>query len=227
MSSDWLPRDRQGQLNLAKRWDKVLAAKPDGTTTNAEAWGIPQADVTELHSLTEAAEGLLAKVEGPDATATLREAYRGAFEALQKAMREMYWYFSKPKFPNANRVLLGLPVHDPNPTPVPNPTSRPLLYGLQSLGGFAVRTHFRDEHIAHSQAVLPGCNGCLLNYYYGPEKILDVTQLGLTQLLTASPAIIQLPPEAEGAWLSMAPRWQLDREGILGPWGPIEYLRVT
>jgi hypothetical protein len=54
-----------------------------------------------------------------------------------------------------------------------------------------------------------------------------VEQLKRTQLFTASPAILQLPPEAEGAWLSVVPRWQLSKEGILGPWGVVEHVRVT
>jgi hypothetical protein len=124
-------------------------------------------------------------------------------------------------------MALGLTPRSSTHTSVADPTSRPLLYDVQGVGGFAVRLHFKDEHIEHSQAVLPGCNGCLVNYHYGPEQITNVEQLKLTQLFTASPAYLQLQPEAEGMWLSLVPRWQLDKDGILGPWGPIEHVRIT
>jgi hypothetical protein len=122
---------------------------------------------------------------------------------------------------------LGIHLRDEIPTSVAEPTSRSLLSKVQALGGFAVSFHFHDEHIEHSQAVLPGCNGCLVNYHYGPEKVLDVTQLEQTHLFTASPARLVLPPDAEGQWLSLSSRWQLDKGGILGQPGPIEYVRVT
>jgi hypothetical protein len=56
---------------------------------------------------------------------------------------------------------------------------------------------------------------------------MEVKQLMFTQLLTQSPTILQFPPEAEGLWLSIAPSWQLNKEGIVGPWGTIQYVRIT
>ncbi|MDR3311507.1 MAG: hypothetical protein LBS64_00010 [Spirochaetaceae bacterium] len=123
-NTDWMPGIRAEVLALAVRWDGVLAAKPDGVKTNAEAWGIPDAEVTGLHTLIEGAAELLTTVEGPGATATLREKCREAFEALEKAMRALYWYFSNPKFLDADRVLLGLHLHDRTPTPVPVPVTQ-------------------------------------------------------------------------------------------------------
>jgi hypothetical protein len=147
-------------------------------------------------------------------------------------MRHVKRVYIDPGFENgiisqSDYLALGLTLPDTTKTPVANPTSRPLLYDLKDLGGFAVQMHFKDEHIEHSQAVLPGCNGCLVNYHYGPEQVTDVNQLKLTQLVTASPVILRLPPEAEGTWLSIVPRWQLEKDGILGPWGVIEHVRVT
>jgi hypothetical protein len=124
-------------------------------------------------------------------------------------------------------MALGLTPHSKTHTPAAVPTSRPLIFELKTLGGFAVRVHFRDEHVEHSQAILPGCNGCLAHYHYGPVKLMDVKQLMFTKLLTMSPVILQLPPEAEGMWLSIVPCWQLNRDAVLGPWGTIEYVRVT
>jgi hypothetical protein len=122
MSNDWMPGSRAAVMALAKRWDEVLAAtQPGGVDTNAKAWEIPAADVTALHDQIAAADGLLAKVDGPDATATIREQCREAYEALEHEMRDLHWYFSRPGFKDADRVTLGLPIHDKKPTPVPIP----------------------------------------------------------------------------------------------------------
>jgi hypothetical protein len=56
---------------------------------------------------------------------------------------------------------------------------------------------------------------------------MDVKLLKETQLLTASPARLVFQSDTEGQWLSISPRWQLERDGILGQPGPIEYVRIT
>jgi hypothetical protein len=53
-------------------------------------------------------DALLTKVEGPDATATLREECRETFAQLEKLMRDLHWYFAKPGFPADMLVSLGL-----------------------------------------------------------------------------------------------------------------------
>jgi hypothetical protein len=224
--NDWLPGPIEAFKTFAGNFCTMVV-------DNAAAWHLSDADKTATATLKAAFD---AAQEAADTPATRThvsiEAAQAARNTLEAHLRHIKRVYIDPGFESglislSEYLALGLSPRDTTPSPVADPTSRPLLYGLQSLGGFAVRTHFKDEHRAHSQAVLPGCNGCLLNYYYGPEQIKDVEQLGLTQLLTASPAIIHLPPDAEGSWLSVAPRWQLDKDGILGPWGPIEYVRVT
>jgi hypothetical protein len=121
---DWFPNSRADQLVLAKRWDGVLAAQPDGTTSNAATWGITQAEASAFHAQIEAADALLTKVEGPDATATLREECREAFAQLEKLMRALHWHFLKPGFPADALVSLGLSPHDKHPSPVPVPVTQ-------------------------------------------------------------------------------------------------------
>jgi hypothetical protein len=101
--------------------DEVLNAKPDGTTTNAETLGIPLADVTALHAHIEVTDALLTKVQGPDATATIREECREAVAHLEELMRDLHWYFARPGFPADILVSLGLPPHGKHPSPVPVP----------------------------------------------------------------------------------------------------------
>jgi hypothetical protein len=127
----------------------------------------------------------------------------------------------------ADKAFLGIIGRVPHPTPVPNPVSRALLKDLKALGGYAVGLRYHDEFVDNSEAVPDGCNGCFVNFAVSPGRIDIESELTQTQLLTTSPARIQLPPEAGGQWLSIAPRWQLKKRGILGPWGPIEHVRVV
>jgi hypothetical protein len=222
----WMPRSKKKFHDFANKFcDKVEEL--------ADVLGLSLTDKNRLASLLIAFNEAYAtatdpETRGPAATILLN----AAMKALDAQMRHIKRSYIEPALDNglitlAQYIGFGLTPADDESTPVADPESRALLYGVQAVGGFAVRFHFRDEHIEHSQAVLPGCNGCVVFYAYGPEKIDDVTQLIKTKLFTSSPARIQLPPDAEGQWLSMAPRWQLNKDGILGPWGPIEHVRVT
>jgi hypothetical protein len=201
--------------------------------TNAAKWEVSDADKAETAALKSAFDAAqLAADEPATRTSITIAAAKAAHKALEAHLRYVKRVYIDPGFESGTLTLseylaLGLTPHDSTSTPVANPTSRPLLFDVKDLGGFAVQMHFKDEHIEHSQAVLPGCNGCLVNYQYGPEQTSDVNELVRTQLFTASPAILRLSSDAEGAWLSIAPRWQLAKDGILGPWGVVEHVRVT
>jgi hypothetical protein len=223
---DWIPHGAEEFKVFADNFCTQVA-------TNATAWNVSDADKTATATLKAAYDAAQEAADTPATRTSITiAAAKAARDALETHMRHLKRVYIDPGFEAgvismSEYMALGLTPHDTTQTPVADPTSRSLLYGVKALGGFAVQTHFRDEHIEHSQAVLPGCNGCLVYYCYGPEQVTDVNQLTLTQLFTASPSILQLPPDAEGSWLSIAPRWQLKKDGILGPWGTIEHVRVT
>ncbi|MDR3312799.1 MAG: hypothetical protein LBS64_06685 [Spirochaetaceae bacterium] len=225
-NADWIPTRTKDFKAFAGNFCPLVE-------TNAAKWGVSDADKAETATLKTGFDAAQETAATPATrTSVTIAAAKAARAALEAHLRHLKRVAIDPGFESGTLTLsdylaLGLTPHDTTNTPVADPTSRPLLYDVKDLGGFAVRMHFKDEHIEHSQAVLPGCNGCLVNYQYGPEQVTDVTKLTLTQLFTASPSILQLPPDAEGAWLSIAPRWQLAKDGILGPWGTVEHVRVT
>jgi hypothetical protein len=76
------------------------------------------------------------------------------------------------------------------------------------------------------EAVPKNYDGAVLNYAYGPEKILDAKLLIRRCLMTSSPFLLEgLPPEAEGQWLSFYPQWQAN--GVEGPPGEISHVMIT
>jgi hypothetical protein len=222
---DWIPKSIKAFKIFADNFCALIVA-------NATTWKVSDLDKTKLTSLKAAYDTAQEAANTPVSrnSITVAEA-RKARKALEAHMRYLKRVYIDPGFESGDISLsdymaLGLTPHSTTRTPVAVPTSRPLFYDLTALGGFAVRLHFKDEHIEHSEAILRGCNGCLAHYHYGPEKLMNVKELTFTQLFTMSPVILQLPPEAEGTWLSIVPCWQLNRDGILGPWGTIEYVRV-
>jgi hypothetical protein len=225
-NKDWVPDGINAFNIFAENFCRLVEL-------NATTWKVSNLDKSKLTALKAEYDSAREAADTPLTrnSITIAEANR-ARKALVTHMRYLKRVYIDPGFEAGiislgEYMALGLTPHSTTHTPVANPTSRPVLFDLKDMGGFAVQMHFRDEHVEHSQAILPGCNGCLVHYHYGPEKLMEVQQLTFTQLFTQSPVFLQLPPEAEGMWLSIAPSWQLDKDGVLGPWGTIEYVRVT
>jgi hypothetical protein len=126
---------------------------------------------------------------------------------------------------DAQKTHLGIRIKDSTPTTTGIPQTRPVIAEIQSQGGFRERLHFHDEATPDSRAVPYGCNGCLVNYAWGQERVTDYNALTSTTLLTRSPETITLPSEAERAWFSCAARWQ-NGKGKLGPWSDIVHAVV-
>jgi hypothetical protein len=134
--------------------------------------------------------------------------------------------FANPAIPDVDRVSAGLHAKDKVRTTIGVPATRCLITGLKPLGGFRVELYFQDEAAPGSRAIPYGCNGALLNYAWGDAKITGYDLLIHDRLMTDNPFILQLPPDAEGKFLSAACRWQ-NNKGELGPWSEILYIAVS
>jgi hypothetical protein len=195
--------------------------------TNAAKWQVPQAEADEIAALTAAFKAKHAACAGPDRSKTLVAEKDAAKRTLTAKIRALVKFrFANPSIPDEDRVSAGLRAHDKTRTPIGIPASRCLITDLKPLGGFRAEIHFQDETSPGSRAVPYGCNGALLNYAFGPEKIGGYALLTSTKLITSSPYILELPPEAEGAFLSAACRWQ-NNKGELGPWSEIMYMAIS
>jgi hypothetical protein len=205
-------------------WLDNFTAKVQANKAN---WQIPDAEVTEIVTLTADFKVKHAQCAGPDRSRTLVEAKDEAKAALVAKVRGMVKFrFANPAIPDVDRVSAGLHAHDKTRTPIGVPASRCLITDLRPLGGFRVEVHFQDEATPGSRAIPYGCNGALLNYAFGPEKLADYALLTSDKLMTDNPFVLQLPPEAEGKFLSVCCRWQ-NNKGELGPVSEILYIAVS
>jgi hypothetical protein len=195
--------------------------------TNAAKWQIPQGEMDEIAALTADFKGKHAKCAGPDRSKTLVAEKDAAKAELIARIREMVKFrFNNPAISDADRVSAGLHAKDKARTPIPVPATRCLITDLRPLGGFRVEIGFQDEATPDSRAIPYGCNGALLNYTWGQEKLSDYGLLTSNKLITDNPWPLQLPPEAEGKFLSVACRWQ-NNKGELGPWSEVMHIAVS
>jgi hypothetical protein len=213
---------------MAARW--VAKLSEPGV---AERWGVSEGDRAKLGAAETAFAEALVRSRNPATHTPVQTALtKAAEEALQELMRFFKKVYFDPglfagKITEEEYLDLGLRLHDGKPTSHSVPATFPVITRLEAVGGCQVRAHFQDEKAGRSQAVLSGCNGCLLYYALGDEKQEDRTLLTQTQLLTVSPSLVQLPLSAQRKWFSVAGRWQLVKGGILGPFGPVEHIVVV
>jgi hypothetical protein len=86
MSTDWYPRSRDEQLHMVKTWNTVFADK-------GQAWGIPQARITQLAADEAAAQTTLDKVKSGEWTAASVVECNEASKEMETEARFIKKYF--------------------------------------------------------------------------------------------------------------------------------------
>jgi hypothetical protein len=197
--------------------EKTGGSSPVWTHIPQSAVGGLSAAYTAWHTAYEKTLGAHTKVD----TEAKNDA-RKAGEALARPFVQQYLMF--PPVTDEDRTAMGLHNRDTTSSTITAPQTRALITDIRTIGGYQVKIWFRDEATPKSRAIPYGCNGCLLNYAWSKERITDVSALKETQLMTRSPWVITLPPEAQTAFFSCVTRWQ--SKGNIGPWGNVEHVVV-
>ncbi|MDR0599740.1 MAG: hypothetical protein LBG84_06640 [Treponema sp.] len=223
-TKDFVP-DRDAEFD---GWLANLTGYVEGKTGGpAPGWThIPAAKVAELKQRDADWRTAFARTTGPH-TPVDTEAKNDARRAAEGFVRPFVAQYLKfEPVTNEDRTAMRLHNRDTTHSSIERPGTRALIAGLRALGGFQVEARFHDEAAPDRRARPYGTNGCLLNYVLAPEKVMDYAKLKDTALMTHSPFVLSLGPEAEGRFLSCAARWQSER-GELGPWGDIQHVVVS
>jgi hypothetical protein len=85
-SKDWLPRRREEQLAMAKKWVQVLTDKGD-------AWGVPAIERTSLATLRDDADRILTMGMSSVRTAVITAQCKSAFDSLSEKIRFIKKHF--------------------------------------------------------------------------------------------------------------------------------------
>ncbi|MDR0645119.1 MAG: hypothetical protein LBG05_09525 [Treponema sp.] len=197
------------------------------TSGDSPAWPlIPQNAVDALRSARADWRSAYEKTFGVHTTVDT-EAKNDARKAATAVIRPFVaQYLMFPPVTNEDRTAMGLHNKDSHPTPIGEPSTRPLITDIRAVGGYQVKVWFRDETTPTSRAIPYGDNGCLLCFTWGKEQTQDITALTQTKLLTHSPFTLTFPPEAQANFLSCAARWQ-NEKGELGPWSDIQHVVIA
>jgi hypothetical protein len=207
-------------------WLANLTAYVDAKTTGGTWTHIPADKITALKGYNTDWHTAYIKTTGPH-TSVDTEAKNDARKTAEAFTRQFVAQYLKfDPVTNEDRTAMNLHNRDTTHTAIGTPATRAIITDIKTLGGFQVEIRFQDEATPKSHAIPYGYNGCLLNYTAGTGKTSEYAALTQTKLMTHSPFVLALPPEAEGKFLSCVTRWQNER-GELGPWGEIQHIAVS
>ena len=116
-NTDWLPRDRTGQLNMAKGWLTTIQSRGSG-------WGVSNTAVQDLTTAISNAEAIYQTANSADRTHTVTTECNRLFGELVKIMRfTKDRFFKNPPLVDEDYTALLLKVPDTTRTPRPRWTN--------------------------------------------------------------------------------------------------------
>jgi hypothetical protein len=213
-----IPRD------YIPRKDAELAAWSSNFNTqielNAAAWGIPTGEVSALQSAVGAFFLLQQEADSPARTSVIVARKDAARTTLVKVIRAMVNFrLQNPIITDAQRIALGLHVHDTQPTPVPVPVTRPEL-DIDVLDVRRLKVSFHDQG-SESKGKPYGMNGAVIVYAVLDTPPADPDALSHSVLATRTPHTLEFTEEERGKRVYLAICWA-NEKGQRGPWSEIE-----
>ncbi|MDR1325553.1 MAG: hypothetical protein LBK00_05905 [Treponema sp.] len=136
-NTDWLPGPRTGILAMCLSWILYL------TEVRRTAWGVPEAEFTELGTLCSTAQALLQKAQNDaERTHVITVECQEAFKALTAKMRFFRdRYFKVPPLSEGDWAALGFRQKDTRPSPSPAPDGVPSASLSYTGGPHAMTLH--------------------------------------------------------------------------------------
>jgi hypothetical protein len=191
-----------------------------GIAANATDWGITVNELSTLKKANANFAALQAKADSPTKTSIIVAEKNAARKTLVAEIRELVGFRLKnPIITNAQRVALGLHVHDTTPTSIPVPTTRPELdIDVRDVRRLKVSFHDQDTI---SKAKPYGVNGAVIIYAVLDAPPADHSALSRNVLATRTPHILEFSEEERGKTVYVAICWQ-NEKGQKGPWSEIE-----
>jgi hypothetical protein len=191
-----------------------------GVTANAPVWGIPPDEVISLQTANDSFAALHAQADSPAKTSIIVAEKNAARNTLVEKIRELVGFRLKnPIITDAQRIALGLHVHDTTPSTIPPPTSRPEL-DIDVVDFRRLKVLFHDMG-RDNKAKPYGVNGAVIAYAVLDAPPANPDALTRTTLATRTPHVLEFTEEERGKTVYVAICWQ-NEKGQKGPWSEIE-----
>ncbi|MDR1129681.1 MAG: hypothetical protein LBK96_01690 [Prevotellaceae bacterium] len=185
-------------------------------SVNASRWGIPLEEVTEVQTAYDVFVPLHKKADSPDSTTVIvaeKNVARKNYVTLVRAM--VGFRLKNPIITDAERLDMGLHVHDTTPTTIDVPTTHPVLL-IEILDFRRLKVSFKDQNTT-SKAKPYGVVGAVFKSIVLDAPATDYSVLTNSIMVTRTPKIFEFTEDERTKVFSIAACWQ-NEKGQTGPW---------
>jgi hypothetical protein len=210
---DWLPRKREEQLAMGKKWAEVLNEK-------GSAFDVPEAEVITLAHIVEKADEQFQKYQVSDKSSVIT----AETDAIIKQMTDYMRHLKRRKFyipPLSRADFLSLDLKPPD-------TTRTDHYDVSELVEFELTLRAIRETVvnfwvkgAANRAKPEGYEGAVIIWGVLDKPPTDLAELTSHTMASRTPHILEFKEEERGKRVYVALCWQNER-GLTGAWSEIQ-----
>jgi hypothetical protein len=211
---DYIPQSDWGFLT----WVKSLFAY---ILLHASNWGLDPSSWMYIDpAMIAAYEDALAKAKDPNRGSADVLEKNETRDALKKAVRQYVKEFLEynSRITDEDRKHMGLPVHDPKPTPVPDPDTIPEVT-VKVIAPGALELHVIDSK-SRKKAKPVGIHGFEVGWVLSDTPPTKREQLTHSSFSTKTPHRMVFDIDDRGKTLYFSLRWENTR-GVKGLWSEI------
>lgn len=220
MAGSWIPESDGPLDTFVNNFQTLIAAAPTsyGLVTS-DATAITAA-YTSWHAAFLAATNPTTRTHATITTKNLQKAnVMGVIRGYGATIR------ANRAISDALKIGLGIHVRDTSPTPIPPPSTYPLLT-IDSFNLGTLSLHAADQNTPDKKARPAGTSGLLLFSVIATTPATDPTGLSFDAFLTKPKFQNTFDPSDSGKTVTYFARWT-NGKGELGPWSPPVNIRIA
>lgn len=211
MATPYIPTRDSVLLLWAQNFSSLITANPT-------MYGLGTGDATTIAGYTSAYSAALTTAVDPSTKTKASVAAKDSAKATMLVTLRPYAQQIKNNLGVTNdaKVALGLNIPDPSRSPVPAPTTQPLLSIVGALP-LQISLRFSDASTPDKRAKPKGVVGLQLFVYVGATVPTDPLAYQFAGIFTKQPFAVNFTGAQKGQLASLIGRWQT-RTGLNGPW---------
>ena len=214
MANPYIPNKDSEFNTWANNFSTVLTASP-------ATYGLASTDATTVAAVVTAWNAAYAlatggSTRGPSSIAAKNAARVNAQTVIRPYATQIA---ANQGVTNPNKVNIGVTVRKVLPTPIPTPTTYPIITVIAGTPGEHTM-RFADQNSPALRAKPFGAIGCQIFGKASATPITDPTQLPYIQTSTKNPVGVPVPSGSKGMVIYYTAVW-ITRTGLIGPYAAI------
>lgn len=220
MSTSYIPTRENALATWVLNFSTLIAATPG-------AYGLMASDAvtitTAVNLFTAALTLALNPATKTKATVTDKNAKRSAMLATLRQYAQVIK--RNQGVSNEAKIALGLTINDSGRSPVPAPTTEPIIV-LASAAPLHQTIRFADSTAPDRRAKPAGVKGLMLALTVGTTPPTDLSNLPVYGIATKQPYLVGFNMADKGKTAFYFGRW-ITGTGLVGPWSAMAQLTVA